>query len=74
MTQKSALATPSGYVAAGGDCDDSDADYNPGATEDDCSGTEDFNCDGSVGTDDADGDGYGLRDCDDSMPTSTLAP
>ena len=58
---------PSGYVSLGGDCDDTDTAYNPGATEDDCDGTIDYNCDGSVGSDDADADGYlACEDCNDA--------
>ncbi len=60
-------APSSDYVAVGGDCDDSSADYHPGATEG-CDG-EDYDCDGAVDSD-ADGDGYadascGGDDCDD---------
>ena len=37
------------------------------AVEDDCSDPNDYNCDGSAGTEDADGDGYlACEDCDDS--------
>jgi hypothetical protein len=57
---------PSGYAAWAGDCDDGDAAYNPGATEDDCTDPADYNCDGSVGYVDADGDGFAAcEDCDD---------
>jgi hypothetical protein len=56
---------PSGYVAAIGDCDDSDAAYNPGATEV-CTDPRDLNCDGVVGYVDADGDGFAAcAECDD---------
>ncbi len=56
---------PEGYAAVNGDCDDSNADENPGANEV-CNGQDD-NCDGQVdeGFDfsdlyaDGDGDGYG---------------
>jgi len=64
MTQ---CAQPSGYVADGSDCDDSDPSTNPGATEY-CDGHDD-DCDGSTDEADAadvstfyaddDGDGYG---------------
>ncbi|MCB9761336.1 MAG: hypothetical protein H6739_15950 [Alphaproteobacteria bacterium] len=58
---------PTGTVAAGGDCDDGDALYHPGATEDDCADPNDYNCDGSVGYADNDGDGYAAcEECDDS--------
>ncbi|MCB9762214.1 MAG: hypothetical protein H6739_20610 [Alphaproteobacteria bacterium] len=62
-----ACEQPSGHVAAGGDCDDADAAYNPAATEDDCTDPNDYNCDGSVGFADADGDGWAAcEDCDDA--------
>jgi len=58
---------PSGYVSDATDCDDGDANTNPGATEY-CDGHDD-DCDGSTDEDDAadastwyaddDGDGYG---------------
>jgi predicted outer membrane repeat protein len=61
-----ACEQPAGYAAADGDCDDSDAAYNPGAAEDDCSDPNDYNCDGSVGYQDADGDGFAAcEECDD---------
>lgn len=58
-----------------GDCRDSNADFHKDAAEADCGITEDYNCDGSVGYVDADGDGYvacgalGVGDCDDDDPT-----
>ncbi|MFH1469103.1 MAG: MopE-related protein [Pseudomonadota bacterium] len=64
-----ACAAPSAlYVATGGDCDDGDSAYNPGATPG-CDG-EDYDCDGAVDHD-ADGDGApasscGGPDCDDT--------
>jgi large repetitive protein len=58
---------PSGTSAYGGDCDDTDAAYNPGAAEDDCTDPADYNCDGSTGYADDDGDGFAAcEDCDDS--------
>ena len=55
---------------ASGDCDDSDAAYNPGALEDDCSDPADYNCDGSSGVVDGDGDGfYACEECDDALGT-----
>ncbi len=58
---------PEGYVETGGDCDDGDTDYNPGATEDDCRDPNDYNCDGSTGYSDDDGDGYAAcEECDDA--------
>ena len=57
---------PAGTSALGGDCDDGDSAYNPGALEVDCTDPNDYNCDGSVGTVDADGDGYyACEECDD---------
>ena len=48
------------------DCNDSDPRYNPGATESDCADPNDYNCDGSVGYNDGDGDGYAAcEECDD---------
>ena len=62
-----ACEVPDGYVDNDEDCDDSDAAYNPAATEDDCTDPEDYNCDGSVAYEDADGDGHpACEDCDDS--------
>jgi MYXO-CTERM domain-containing protein len=52
-----------------GDCDDEDAAYNPGAEESDCTDPADYNCDGSVGYTDADGDGFAAcAECDDGDP------
>ncbi len=57
---------PADAVAVGGDCDDTDDAYNPGAEETDCEDPEDYNCDGSVGYADADGDGWAAcTECDD---------
>ncbi len=61
-----ACEQPSGYAAQGGDCDDGDAAYNPAATEDDCADPADYNCDGSTGYADDDGDGWAAcEECDD---------
>ncbi len=61
-----ACEQPSGYAEQGGDCDDEDADYNPGADEDDCADPTDYNCDGSTGYADEDGDGWAAcEECDD---------
>ena len=58
---------PEGAVTRGEDCDDTDGAYNPGATEDDCTDPNDYNCDGSVGYADADGDSFAAcEDCDDA--------
>ena len=57
---------PTGAVEQGGDCDDADAAYNPGAAEEDCEDPNDYNCDGSVGYNDGDADGYpACAECDD---------
>ena len=56
-----------GWTSCGGDCDDTDAAINPGAT-DICNGIDD-DCDGSIDEDfDLDGDGYTTcnGDCDDT--------
>jgi cysteine-rich repeat protein len=51
------------------DCDDEDPRYNPGAPESDCADPEDYNCDGSVGYADADGDGWAAcQECHDLDP------
>ncbi|MCK6522492.1 hypothetical protein L6R49_13755 [Myxococcota bacterium] len=61
-----ACEAPEGAVAVGGDCDDADPAYNPGAPETDCADPNDYNCDGSVGYNDADGDGFAAcEECDD---------
>ena len=58
---------PPGYAEVGGDCDDADGDYHPGASEDDCTDPNDYNCDGSVGYEDTDGDGFAAcEECDDA--------
>jgi hypothetical protein len=64
-TAVDACAAPSGTIATGGDCDDTDPAYHPGAPET-CTDTADFNCDGSIGFTDADGDGFAAcEECDD---------
>ncbi len=61
-----ACQAPAGYVLHGGDCDDADPGYNPSALESDCADPNDYNCDGSVGYADADGDGFAAcEECDD---------
>ena len=61
---------PSGAVEVGGDCDDGDTAYNPGASES-CNEDIDYNCDGSSGFEDADADGTAAcDDCDDADPTA----
>jgi len=57
---------PRGYSEYPDDCDDDDPRVHPGAVEDDCLDTVDYNCDGSVGWEDADGDLIpACEDCDD---------
>ena len=63
---------PDGYVGIAGDCDDLDAAYHPDADESDCADPNDYNCDGSVGYADGDGDGFpACQDCDDSVDTTS---
>ncbi|MEO1258932.1 MAG: MopE-related protein [Bacteroidota bacterium] len=76
-TSVNSCSQPSGYYPAGellatsGDCNDSEANIHPGATEI-CDGL-DNNCDGQLmsGEVDADGDGYFVcdGDCNDNDPT-----
>ncbi len=57
---------PEGWVTNDLDCDDTSALYNPSAIESDCEDPSDYNCDGSVGYADADGDGFAAcTECDD---------
>ncbi|GDX83287.1 hypothetical protein LBMAG42_50980 [Deltaproteobacteria bacterium] len=64
-----ACSQPTGYAALDGDCDDDDTAYNPGAAETDCNDSHDYNCDGSTGYADVDGDGWAAcEECDDSLP------
>jgi hypothetical protein len=66
-----ACEAPAGYVAAEGDCDDADSRVHPTAPETDCTDPIDYNCDGSVGYADADGDGSpACEDCDDAESTA----
>jgi len=61
----SACAAPAGYIATGGDCDDTDSAINPGAAEvcdgvdNDCTGIPDSSLPAFDYYDDADGDGFG---------------
>jgi hypothetical protein len=58
---------PAGFSLHDGDCDDADPAYHPGASEADCTDPNDYNCDGSVGFEDADSDGFAAcEDCDDA--------
>jgi MYXO-CTERM domain-containing protein len=53
--------------ALAGDCDDENAAFHPGATEDDCEDPNDYNCDGASGRTDADADGFmACEECDDA--------
>ncbi|GDX82115.1 hypothetical protein LBMAG42_39260 [Deltaproteobacteria bacterium] len=53
--------------ALAGDCDDADTAYNPGAAEGDCADPNDYNCDGSTGFEDVDGDGWAAcLECNDA--------
>ena len=62
-----ACEAPVGFSATGGDCDDTDPAFHPGAGESDCTDPADYNCDGSVGWADVDGDGFAAcEDCDDA--------
>ncbi|HJN74726.1 MAG TPA: putative metal-binding motif-containing protein [Myxococcota bacterium] len=62
-----ACALANGLANNPDDCDDTRVEVRPGATEDDCTDPVDYNCDGSVGYTDADGDGSAAcLDCDDS--------
>jgi hypothetical protein len=70
-TSTSACAAPAGYVGDATDCDDADAAFHPGADESDCADPNDYNCDGSVGYVDADGDSFAAcEDCDDAAPAT----
>jgi len=65
-TTLDACEQPSGYAADGGDCDDGDSAFHPNASEDDCTDPADYNCDGSTGYADEDGDGWAACvECDD---------
>jgi hypothetical protein len=60
---------PAGYSAQAGDCDDTDTRFNPGAKENDCTDPNDYNCDGSTGYADEDGDGFAAcEECNDYIP------
>ncbi len=62
-----ACSRPTGYSSDNTDCNDDDEDFHPNAREDDCADPNDYNCDGSVGYDDADGDGWAAcEDCNDA--------
>ncbi|MBN2798189.1 MAG: hypothetical protein JXX28_03510 [Deltaproteobacteria bacterium] len=66
-----ACAQPAGYVTSSTDCDDGDVAFHPGAAEADCADPADYNCDGSVGYADADGDGFpACQECDDASAST----
>ena len=66
-----ACDAPAGAVGLAGDCNDADTAYNPAAAEADCTDPNDYNCDGSVGYTDADGDGFAAcEECDDTSATN----
>ena len=58
----SACNQPDGYQDNAEDCNDGSDLFHPGASEDDCEDPNDYNCDGSVGYEDADGDGPATKD------------
>ncbi|MFN7145380.1 MAG: MopE-related protein, partial [Myxococcota bacterium] len=65
-TADRACVAPADHVRFDNDCDDADTAYHPGAAESDCSDRNDYNCDGSVGRVDRDGDGFdACEECDD---------
>ncbi len=68
-TVETCSGAPTGTVGErveGFDCNDSSADFYPGAPETDCNDPNDYNCDGSVAFADNDGDHYpACQDCDD---------
>ena len=71
-TVVSACNQPEGYVPNSDDCDDGSDIIHPMALETDCEDPTDYNCDGSVQYDDADGDGFpACNDCDDDADDIT---
>jgi hypothetical protein len=73
-----ACTAQAGTVTRGGDCDDTDPAFHPGADEPDCTDPVDYNCDGSTGYADGDADGWAAcTECDDGAaavnPTATEA-
>jgi len=66
---QSACAALNGTSQVTGDCDDANPAIHPGAPETDCADATDYNCDGSVGFADADGDSFAACvECDDTDP------
>ncbi len=73
-TARSSCDSAPGETLHGGDCDDQNPAFHPGASESDCTDPADYNCDGSVGHADIDGDGSAAcEDCDDTNDTIHLA-
>ena len=69
MISQVACTAPDGFVVESGDCDDDQVAVYPGAPEEDCTDPVDYNCDGSTGYADLDGDGTpACNDCDDTDP------
>ena len=65
-----ACEQPDGFAPEFGDCNDDNPSFHPGAPETDCSDPNDYNCDGSTGYTDADGDSFAAcEECDDSNDT-----
>ena len=66
-SSRESCTAPDGHTETAGDCDDANPAIHPGAEETDCEDPVDYNCDGSTGYDDSDGDGVAAcADCDDS--------
>jgi hypothetical protein len=66
-TSKVACSQPVGFAEEVGDCNDDDPAFHPGALETNCDDPNDYNCDGSVGFVDADGDTFpACQECDDT--------
>jgi len=63
-----ACEQPTGFVDNDDDCNDIDPATHPGAPETDCEDPTDYNCDGSVGYADVDGDGFAAcEECNDAV-------
>ncbi len=63
---QAACQQPTGFVDNDEDCNDNSSEFKPGAAEY-CEDPNDYNCDGSVGFEDADGDGVAAcEDCNDT--------
>lgn len=66
VTQK-ACAEPAGFAPLPGDCNDDNPAFHPGASEANCDDPNDYDCDGTVGFVDADGDTFpACQECDDT--------